>query len=402
MGLLLRAGQLIDGTGAPPVAAGAVRVVSGQIAAVGPTAQVPPAPGDTVLDLGPGTLLPGLIDMHNHLRIDTRWDAKLGHQMGQPDAEYILAGLRLLRTDFEAGVTSMKLNGDARFLDAAVRGAQGRGDVIAPRLWVGTRGLKSPTAGGGAAATLLSDDPAEIRRLVQENAANGADFIKIFVTGSIVKDDVCTQYLGRRQIEAAVAAAHELGLKVSAHCHGGPGADDCIAAGVDIIEHGSLMTPAQFARMRKQGLWLCMTVGVLAHPAGLGPQADRSGEGGMWIRQRIAGVKAAMIAAVQSGVEFTAGTDGMHGLLAYELELLTESGLSPLQAIRKATLDAARFMGWDSRLGSLAPGRAADLCYVAGNPLKEIRDLMKVTHVVQGGTVYPVPLGATYEREVRR
>lgn len=400
MAILLRAGQVVDGTGAPPLAPGAVRILDGQIAGIGRAEQLPPALGDTVLDLGPGTLLPGLIDAHNHLRIDTRRDARLGHQMGQPDAEYILQGLRLLRTDFESGVTSMKLNGDARFLDLAVREAQRRGDAIAPHLWVSTRGLKSPTAGGGVAATLLSDDPAEIRRLVRENAERGADFIKIFVTGSIVKDDVCTQYLGRSQIAAAVEAAHSAGLKVSAHCHGGPGADDCIAAGVDIIEHGSLMTPQQFDRMRERGLWLCMTVGVMAHPIGLGAQAERDGVGGPWLRDRIAAVKAAMASAMRSGVRFTVGTDGMHGLLGYELELLVELGQSPLRAIRAATLDAAEFMGRDCRLGSLAPGKDADLIYVAGDPVREIRDIYRVTQVIQGGRVYTVPFERPLAQEV--
>ncbi|MBI4241085.1 MAG: amidohydrolase family protein [Candidatus Rokubacteria bacterium] len=385
--MIVTARRLLDGMGAAPLTDAAVIIRGERIHWVGPASNAPRERGEPRLDLGDVTLLPGLIDMHNHLRINHA-DRDLAGQMRDPDVAYVLQGVRNLETNLRAGVTTMKLNGDRGFLDVQMREAVKAGLARGPHLFVAGKGIKSTRCTGGVVATAICDGPEAVRQAVRENVAGGADVIKIFASGGILgpQEKVLRPAYGAEEIRAAVEEAHGAGRMIVAHCHGGPAADACIQAGVDILEHGWLLSREQLARMAERKTWLCVTLGVLLHPHGAmshqleGPQADQ-------VRRRLDEVQAVMAEAVSRGVRYVLGTDAVHGGLAFELQALGRLGARPADLLRAATSQAAQALGQVRELGVISPGACADLIAVLGDPLVSLTSLDRVRWVMQGGQV---------------
>jgi len=385
--MIITARRLFDGSGAAAFAEAAVWVRGERIHWVGPAPDAPADAGEPRLDLGDVTLLPGLIDMHNHLRINHA-EADLPGQMRDAPVAYVLRGLRHLEANLRAGVTTMKTNGDREFLDVQMREALKAGLARGPRLVVAGKGIKSTRCTGGVVATAICDGPEAIRRAVRENVAGGADFIKIFASGGILgpPEEVLRPAYAAGEIQAAVEEAHGARRMIVAHCHGGPAADACIEAGVDILEHGWLLSREQLERMAERGTWLCVTLGVLLHPQGAmthllqGPGADG-------VRRRLDEVQAVMAEAVSRGVRYVLGTDAVHGGLAFELQTLARLGAHPADLLRAATSQAARALGRGEEMGVVRPGACADLIAVQGDPLASLAGLDRVRWVMQGGEV---------------
>lgn len=385
--MIVTARRLLDGMGAAPLTDAAVIIRGGRIHWVGPASNAPRERGEPLLDLGDVTLVPGLIDMHNHLRINHA-EPDLPGQMRDAIVTYVLQGLRHLDTNLRAGVTTMKTNGDRDFLDVQMREALKAGLARGPRLFVAGKGIKSTRCTGGVVATAICDGPEAIRRAVRENVAGGADLIKIFASGGILGpvEAVLRPAYAAEEIQAAVEEAHGAGRTIVAHCHGGPAADACIQAGVDILEHGWLLSREQLERMAEQGTCLCITLGVLLHPQGAmthllqGPGADG-------VRRRLDEVQAVMAEAVSRGVRYVLGTDAVHGGLAFELQALGRLGARPADLLRAATSQAAQVLGQAGELGEISPGVCADLIAVLGDPLVSLTNLDRVRWVMQGGQV---------------
>ncbi|MBP1777885.1 MAG: amidohydrolase family protein [candidate division NC10 bacterium] len=345
----LRAHHLWDGD-AGWTGSVSVRVEGDRIGLVEKGGQAAPQGRADVLDLGDATILPGLVDMHTHLGIN--------HQTGdmRVPARHVAAGMQSLCADLESGVTTAKLNGDREFYDIQVRDAIRDGVARGPRLLVSGRGVKSSRCTGGVVATCIVDDIEAIGRCVDENLAAGADWIKLFSSGSVLGAlaDVLQPFYGFAQLSAAAAKAHAAGKRMSSHCFGGEAADACIAAGVDVIDHGWLLSDWQLEAMGKRGTWLCPTVGVLTHPEGAlghvppGPAREEA-------TRRIDEVCDVARKALRIGVPLLVGTDAMHGGLAYELKTLQDA--------------------------------AADLVAVRGNALTDVRCLADVLLVVQAGRI---------------
>jgi imidazolonepropionase-like amidohydrolase len=325
--------------------------------------------------------------MHNHLRINHA-EPDLPGQMRDPDVAYVLHGARNLETNLQAGVTTMKTNGDRGFLDVQMREAVKAGLARGPHLFVAGKGIKSTRCTGGVVATAICDGPEAVRQAVRENVAGGADLIKIFASGGILGpvEAVLRPAYAAGEIQAAVEEAHGAGRMIVAHCHGGPAADACIQAGVDILEHGWLLSREQLERMAEQGTCLCITLGVLLHPQGAmthllqGPGADG-------VRRRLDEVQAVMAEAVSRGVRYVLGTDAVHGGLAFELLALGRLGARPADLLRAATSQAAQALGQAGELGVISPGACADLIAVLGDPLVSLTSLDRVRWVMQGGQV---------------
>jgi imidazolonepropionase-like amidohydrolase len=339
-----------------------------------------------VLDFGDATILPGLIDMHTHLGIDHQ-TGDIRAQMRDPAVRHILAGARSLRRDLHSGVTTAKLNGDREFFDIQMRDAIRLGVAEGPRLHVSGRGIKSSRCTGGVVATAILDDPEAIRCAVDENLAAGADWIKLFSSGNVFGplEEVLQPFYGVPQLAAASRPAHAAGKCMSSHCFGGEAADACLASGVDVIDHGWLLTERQQEAMASRGIWLCPTVGVLVHPDGVLAHlpADRRDAA----RRRIDEVLEVTRAALQIGVPLLSGTDAMHGGLPDELALLQELGGRPEALLAAATGNAARALGLPGEVGALCAGALADLVVVRGNALEDVRRLAEVLLVVQSGQV---------------
>jgi imidazolonepropionase-like amidohydrolase len=385
---LVRASRLLDGLGSPPLHDAIVEVDDGRIVHVGTAATFGSrSEGADVLDLGQRCLMPGMIDMHNHLRLSHLMPDP-ADQVHDPPVAYTLHAVHHLRINLVSGVTTMRCNGDRDFIDVDLRQAVDAGLVPGPRLLVATRGIKATTCTGGMVATVLVDETDQIRDAIRENVERGADHIKIFTSGGLGPRETATAaFWSSAQIAAAVGAAHARGVPVVAHCHGGPSARALIEAGADVLEHGSYLTDAELDLMAERGTWLDMTLGILLHPASdarVG-SARRLGQDGLAVM--VDQTLATMRRAIEKGVGVVCGTDTMHGLLAVEAAEAVRVGMSNAAAVEALTSRAARALGRADEFGSLRPGLSADMIAVDGDPLADISALERVRFVMARGEV---------------
>ena len=382
--LVITADRVIDGTGRPPIDGGAVRIEDGRITAVGRRADLA-APDDATLIDRPGeTLLPGLVDAHSHASIIPG----LGNQIGQLRERAGKAMLRAvpnLRTDLLSGVTTMRVMGEEHFLDVDLKAAIAAGRVPGPRLVIATR-MIAARHGHGTALT-ASDGPEEIRRNIRENLAAGADFIKFFATGgtSSARAAADTCFYSREEIQLIIDEAHRDGRPAAVHAHGGPAVRLCVEAGVDTIEHGKLCTAQDFALMRRNNTWLVTNNAISFHPDGIEKGDAHTPEIMAKLNRSRANVPKMFQLLLDSGVRWALGTDSMHGLLWYEAQKAVEFGASREQALAGITRNAADAIGRLSEIGTLEPGKRADLVSVTGNPLADIGALRTVRLILQDG-----------------
>ncbi len=373
-------------------------VVNNSIQSIVATSSVTAEPGDAVVDLGNLTVMPGLIDVHTHLTMNTDFDPF--HEVTSTTAKEAINGVVNARTTLMAGFTSVRNVGAGGFVDVDLRDAINAGQVAGPHMLVS--GPAMGITGGHCDDNLLpfeyhtvsdgvADGIAQVQHKVRENIKYGADLIKICATGGVLSkgDDPQASQYTLEEMQAIVADAHRLGRRVAAHAHGAQGILWASEAGVDSIEHGSYIDDAAIAEMKKRGTYLVPTVyledWMLEHgnlPAFYHQKmVDVSGVAKQNIKH-----------AMQAGVKIALGTDAAvypHGLNAHELDVyVNQLGMSPLAALQTATINAADLMGWSSKVGTLEPGKWADIIAVEKNPLDDVRVLQDVKFVMKAGVVY--------------
>ena len=403
----VRAGRLVD------VERGEIRrdqliVVRGdRIEAVLPGSARPPA-GARVIDLSRFSILPGLIDCHAHLIGDlTDADALLPLQ--RSGAQEAFSGVRNARSTLLAGFTTVRDVGTYRALvDVALRDAIVDGTVIGPRTAVA--GAYVTVTGGGGELVGAAPDvtiPAEyrfgvangadeVRARVRAILSGGADFVKLIATGAVLTQGTkpgASEYT-EEEIRAAVEQAAEYGTYVAAHAHGAEGIKRAVRAGVRSIEHGSLIDDEAIALMKEKGTWLVADIYNGDYIASAGRDQGWDEEIMRKNDETTDAQRAGFRKAVAAGVRIAYGTDSgvyPHRFAARQLPYMVRHGMTPMQAIRSATLSAAELMGWDDRVGSLAPGKYADLVAVQGDVLANLETLENVGFVMKGGIVYKRP-----------
>jgi len=397
----IRAGHLLDVRAGKMLSNQIIVIHGDKIASIAPADQVQIPAGANVIDLTQSTVLPGLIDCHTHIMLadtdDSHYDDILLKQSWQ--YRTILATLNV-KKDLEAGFTAMRdvETEGAMYSDVDVRNAINQGLIPGPRLKVATRGI-STTGGYGLEGyspevtvpigVQTIDGPYEARKAVREQFNYGADLIKIYGTDrySFTPDGKIKSIadFSLEETDAIVDEARLKGIKVACHAYDGPGLHYCIDSGVASIEHGIQLDDEAITKMVKKGIYLVPTLYVYS---GALEKTDLAMSGGKTSRLTIHEVS--FKKALAAGVKIAFGTDAgpfPHGTQAIEFEWMTRYGMSPLDAIHSATINAADLMGWGDQIGSIEPGKFADIIAVNGDPLSDIKLLEQVKFVMKGGQV---------------
>jgi imidazolonepropionase-like amidohydrolase len=390
--LRLDADRLIDGVAERASSPGGLLIDGDRIAAVGgpATAAAGPdaggAPGVLHIALPGCTLLPGFFDFHTHAGIDTRRGG-LSAQAHEPPGIAAANALGRLQDDLRGGVTTARLCGDLGGLDLRLRAEIEAERVVGPRLVVAGRAIKSPRGGGGAIVSVTTDDPREIGRVVETNLADGVDFVKLFVSDGVGDParEPTACYYGEAQVAAAVRPAHAAGRRVAAHLLGGAGVAEAIGGGLDVIEHGWFLTDADLDLAARHDTLITLTLGVLCGPDGhaFGGTPDETAR----LARLGAAAQATARKVIARGLRYVVGTDAVHGHLTDEVAWLVALGETPVKAIQAATARPAAELGMADRLGTLEPGRLADVLAVEGDPLADISALRRVRLVVKAGRI---------------
>lgn len=405
---VLKAARMFDGKSNSLTTPGLVVVVDDKIAAVGAKASVPSSA--EVIDLGDATLLPGFIDAHTHLTsmYSDDWKQAALDSLQKTIPEQALDASANARMTLMAGFTTVRDVGSSNYLDVALRNAIRDGVVPGPRMLVTVHALGS-TGGhcdweGGYRQGLFGKEsdplegvingPEQARYAVRLDHKYGADMIKVCATGGVLSltDDVDTPQLTQEELNAIVDEAHALRRKTAAHAHGNEGAKRAIRAGIDSIEHGSFMDDEALDMMKQHGTYLVPT---LIAGDSLREKIDK----GLYLPPPIvAKTKAALSArsqmfqhALAKGVKIGFGTDAgvyAHGRNAEEFHLMVDLGMKPIDALRTAASSDAELLGLQDKIGTLEPGKLADVVGVPGDPVENVRQTEHVVFVMKEGIVY--------------
>ncbi len=403
--IAIRAGTLIDGTGAAPVKNAVILVQGDRITAVGAGVAVPN--GAMVIDLSGATVLPGFIDAHVHLVGRTIGDGDWQHaRLTELPSELVLLGAAHAQQTLEAGFTTVRNVGAPHFGDLALRNAITAGWVPGPRI-VGA-GMLFGIQGGHCDATDglvpgiyghaagveegVADGADAARSAVRYMVKYGADLIKICATGGVLSptDSAGVQQYSEDEMRVIVETATLLQRKVAAHAHGTPGIKAAVRAGVASIEHGSILDEEAVQLMKQHGTYLVPTLlaGYTAESLALAKKLPPAiAAKALAIAPRM---RASFKLALDAGVKIALGTDAgvmRHGTNAREFELMVKYGMTPMRAIHAGTLSAATLLGKDAEVGSLERGKLADIVAVTGDPVQDIRTLQHVDFVMKGGAV---------------
>jgi imidazolonepropionase-like amidohydrolase len=399
--IVLKAGRLIDVRNGRVLTDQAILIEGDRIVEVGPAATIAghtPA-GARVIDLGGATLLPGLIDCHTHLTGDP---GHLGYQsLGISVPRQALYGAKNAKLTLEAGFTTVRNVGASGYTDIALRDSINAGDLPGPRIVASGPALG--TTGSHADNSLLAPEykvpsegiadgvPALMQR-TRETIKYGADVIKIVATGGVLSkgDSPGAEQFSDEEIRAIVTEAHRLGRKVAAHAHGASGIKQAVLAGVDSIEHGSFIDEECIRLMKEKGTYLVPTLYL---GDWLPQNYQKIGLPEFAVEKMKVVIPAArenISRAFKSGVRVAFGTDAAvypHGSNGHEFAVMVKLGLSPMQAIQSATINAADLLGWSGRVGSIEAGRYADIVAVTGDPATDVTILERVDFVMKGGQV---------------
>jgi imidazolonepropionase-like amidohydrolase len=404
--IVLKAAQIIDGTGAAPIRDGAILITDDKISAVGPLAAMTFPAGTRVIDLGDATLMPGFIDSHTHI---------IGRVLGDPEGQYAsvedfnsfgaILGVGNAERTLLAGFTTIRNVGAPNFDDLALRKAINDGWVPGPRMLAAGHSIGitgghcdengyKPGLADGDIKTGIADGPDQVRAAVRYQVKYGADLIKTCATGGVLSEGDAvgaTQYT-YEELKTMVDEATKLERKVAAHAHGAEGIKIATRAGVASIEHGSFLDEEGAKMMAERGTYLVPTMMA-------GEQVEKLAKSGVLKGLRAekalaaaAAMRHALKIAIANRVPIALGTDAgviQHGTNAHEFTLMVEwGGMRPMDSIVTGTLGSAKLLGLDKTIGSLAIGKIADIVAVSGDPLKDIHRMESTIFVMKNGAIY--------------
>ncbi len=395
--VVVTADHLVDVTSGKTIDYPAVFITDGRITSVADARTVKWGSDVKHIDLSGQTILPGLIDMHVHLDSNPLYGGYSGLRF--TDAFWAVQGVANARAMLEAGFTTVRNVGSENYADVAYKQAIEEGLMVGPRIVPAAHALGA--TGGHCDSTYLppsfktkgvavGDGPQELRSRVREQRKYGAEVIKVCATGGVFSRNTepGQQQLSEEELRAIAEEAHLWGLRVAAHAHGAAGIKAAIRAGIDTIEHASLIDDEGIRLAKERGTWLSMDIFNTDYT-----QAEGAKNGVLEDNLR----KDREIAQIQrdnfrkahaAGVKMVFGSDAgvmPHGSAAGQLRVMVEYGMTPIQAIRAATRNAAEALSRAADVGTLAVGRYGDIVAVTGDPLTNVRLLEKPSAVIKGG-----------------
>jgi imidazolonepropionase-like amidohydrolase len=401
--LAIKAARLFDAVSGKLIEHGVIIVVGSKIQSVGSELAIPQ--GAQILELGDATLLPGLIDAHVHLSSEDsdNWYRDWHEQLMRVPAEQALYGAHYAKVTLEAGITTVRDLGSEDYISLGLRNAIAAGMIPGPRMLIANYAI-------GATGGHADQDPvplqriaaagpdkgicngtAECRAAVRYQIKYGADVIKFMPSGGVLSlsDSVDAPELSQEEMNAIVSEAHAWRRKVAAHCHGDQAAKMAIAAGVDSIEHGTFLQDDTLLEMKKKHIYLVPT---LFAGDWVGTRADKFPPV-IADKARAAAARAQTMFqhAARIGVPVAMGTDAgvePHGKNAREFALMVANRFTPAQALMAGTANGAELLGLADQIGTLQPGKDADIVAVAGNPLADIDATAHPVFVMKQGVVY--------------
>lgn len=404
--VVIQAGQVLLQPGAPPAGPSTIIVKDGKIVGIRSgyeTLDALSVPSDTeVVDLKDQFVLPGLIDSHVHLTTQTSQKSSL-ELVTKSSSALAIDGAYYARITLLAGFTTVRDAGGDTESVLALRDAITAGLIPGPRLLVSGAPI---TATGGHGDVIgyrseiilphegVCDGADDCRRAVRGLVKRGVDFIKVIATGGVLSDTQSGlgEELTDDELRAIVETAHSLGRKVAAHAHGTRGVNAALLAGVDSIEHGTFLDERSVKLFKKTGAYLVPTLlagqTLVEHSAEMGYYPPAVQAKAIQVGPRM---QAALGFAYRNGARIVFGTDSSvspHGQNAREFRLMVRAGMSPTDALRSATSDAAALLGISAQAGTIKPGKFADLIAVQGNPLIDLDSLLHVSFVMRSGIIY--------------
>ncbi len=394
--IAITGGTVVNVESGTPIRDAVVVIEGNRISAIGTAGKVAIPPGAAKIDATGKWLIPGLMNLHVHLglALPSREGAELA---GESDADLVLRMATNARKSLHAGVTTIRLPGDRRHADMALKRAIDRGEMEGPRMF--SSGEMIPITGGHGAGrgTETYDGPFEIRRQVRRQIFAGASWIKIAISSGIAtpRGDIAGALMTRDEMEAVTDIARRHGVRVTAHSGSAAATMEAVDAGVSCIEHGYFLNQEVLRKMKEKDVWYVPTI-VVSRPATL-PYFERIGSP-PWYLERVRSVAPshwnALKTAIAEGVRIALGTDQFpyepnDGTTATvrEAEYYVEAGMTPLQALRSATLDAATLLGTTHTTGTLEAGKLADIVGLDADPTAKIAALRTIGFVMKDGRV---------------
>ncbi len=358
----------------------AIKVENGKITEIYDTAsQIPAEMQAEIIDYGEKTIIPGMIDCHNHLALDTRLENHLV-KMNDCECEQTIRAIKTMKDDLVSGVTTSRCLGDRFYIDVTCKKAQKEGRIVGPKLVVSGIGMRA--SHGHGYVGMPFDGPEQFRRQARENILHGVDFLKVFMTKVINATPFIYHFMSLEELRAVVQEARSVGITTACHCSGGQGLDDCVDAGIDCLEHVYYITPEQVEKVREADRWVVYTPSYALNDTLLFKFSPKDREGSLKEKEIIC---KCLEGAIEGGLKFGIGTDGIHQGLAQEAKYISELGASNKNVLAGITVNAAKLCGVEKSTGAIEKGLAADLVVLDGNPMDDISALKKVEAVYQDG-----------------
>lgn len=377
---ILKAKYVIAGSELAVKEHAAVKIEDGKITEIYENvSQIPEELKSEIIDYGEKTIMPGMIDCHNHLALDTRLENHLV-KMNDCECEQTLRAIKTMKDDLVSGVTTARCLGDRFYVDVTCKKAQKEGRLTGPKLVVSGIGMRA--SHGHGYVGMPFDGPEQFRRQARENIAHGVDFLKVFMTKVINATPFIYHFMSPEELRAVVQEAKSVGITTACHCSGGQGLDDCLDAGIDCLEHVYYITKQQVERVQEADRWVVYTPSYALNDELLFKFSPQDHEGSLREKEIIC---ECLRGAIEGGLKFGIGTDGIHQGLAQEAKYITELGASNHDVLAGITVNAAKLCGVQNKTGALKKGLAADIIVVDGNPIEDITALKRVKAVYQDG-----------------